>query len=282
MRSRDRIEYKTNEQIIAMRSAGLAVAALHRALVDAVRPGITTGELDEIAGETLARHGVRSNFLGYYDFPGHTCISVDEEIVHGIPGKRRIAAGAVVSFDCGAVKDGWHSDAAVTTIVGGEAAATPQAAGLVAATNRAMWAGIAATAKRGACVRDIGIAVEDVVEEHAARTGQQLGIVEEFVGHGIGSALHQPPDVPNYRTRQRGPRLRPGMTLCIEPMLTIGSPQNKTLADDWKVVTCDGSLAAHWEHCVAIHERGIWVLTSPDGGEAGLAPFGVTPVPLSD
>lgn len=282
MRSRDRIEYKTEDQIRAMRRAGLVVAALHRALVEAARPGITTGELDEVAAQTLAQHGARSNFLGYYGFPANTCISVDEEIVHGIPGKRRLAAGSVVSFDCGAVLNGWHSDAAVTTIVGGAEAGGARAAGLVEATNKAMWAGIAAMAGRGAHVRDIGAAVEDVVEEHAARTGQHLGIVEEFVGHGIGSAMHQPPDVPNYRTRQRGARLRPGMTLCIEPMLTAGAPQNKTLADEWTVVTSDGSLAAHWEHCVAIHERGIWVLTAPDGGEEGLAPFGVTPVPLGD
>lgn len=277
MRRRPRIEYKTEAQIRAMRRSGLVVAALHEALLGAVRPGVTTKQLDELAGEVLEAHGARSNFLGYHGFPGNTCISVNEEIVHGIPGARVVEEGDVVSFDCGAVIDGWHGDAAVSTVVG---RGDTQSEHLVAGTRRAMWAGIAAMAERRAHVGDIGAAVEEAVDAHAEETGQGLGIVAEFVGHGIGSAMHQPPDVPNYATRDRGPRLRAGMCLCVEPMLTVGSPENETLADDWTVVTRDGSRAAHWEHEIAVHAGGIWVLTAPDGGAAGLAEHGVTPVPL--
>ncbi|MFH5822085.1 type I methionyl aminopeptidase [Georgenia sp. AZ-5] len=276
MFGREKIEYKTPDQVRAMRRAGLVVADIHAALREAVAPGMTTADLDAVSAEVIARAGARPNFLGYHGFPATACISVNEVIVHGIPGDRVVQAGDVISFDCGAVVDGWHGDAAFSMVVGG---ADPQDQALVDVTEDAMWAGIAALAT-GSRLGAVGDAVEDVVEEAAATRGVPLGIVQEYVGHGIGTAMHQPPEVLNYRTRDKGPRLRPGMVLCVEPMLTAGSPDNTVLEDDWTVVTLDGSRAAHFEHTVALGERGIWVLTAPDGGAERLAAFGVEVAPL--
>ncbi|TRW45007.1 type I methionyl aminopeptidase [Georgenia yuyongxinii] len=276
MFGREKIEYKTPDQVRAMRRAGLVVADIHAALRDAVAPGMTTADLDAVSADVIARAGAKPNFLGYHGFPATACISVNEEIVHGIPGDRMIRDGDVVSFDCGAVVDGWHGDAAFSLVVG-EGTAEDQA--LVETTEEAMWAGIAALAT-GSRLGGVGDAVEDVVTRANATLGVELGIVEEYVGHGIGTAMHQPPDVPNYRTRDKGPRLRPGMCLCVEPMITAGSPENMTLADDWTVVTLDGSRAAHFEHTVALLDGGIWVLTAPDGGAGPLAALGVRVAPL--
>jgi len=273
---REKIEYKTPDQVRTMRRAGLVVADIHAALREAVAPGMTTADLDAVSADVIARAGARSNFLGYHGYPATVCISVNEVIVHGIPGDRVIAEGDLVSFDCGAIVDGWHGDAAFSLVVG-----TPSAADrvLVEVTEEAMWAGIAALAT-GERLGVVGDAVETVVERATAERGVTLGIVQEYVGHGIGSAMHQPPEVLNYRTREKGPRLRPGMCLAVEPMLTAGSPESEVLEDDWTVVTLDGSRAAHFEHTVAIGERGIWVLTAPDGGAEQLAARGVTVAPL--
>ncbi|UNX54347.1 type I methionyl aminopeptidase [Georgenia sp. TF02-10] len=276
MLGRERIEYKTPDQVRAMRRAGLVVADIHAALRAAAAPGMTTADLDAVAADVLDRAGARSNFLGYQGYPAHVCISVNEEIVHGIPGGRVLRAGDVVSFDCGAVVAGWHGDAAFTLVLD---PADPADELLVRTTERAMWAGVAALAT-GTRLGEVGAAVEDVVDDVAATTGTRLGIVEEYVGHGIGTAMHQPPDVLNYRARDRGPRLRPGMVLCVEPMITAGSPVNDVLADDWTVVTRDGSRAAHYEHTVALGPAGVWVLTAPDGGAAALGELGVRVAPL--
>lgn len=270
---REKIEYKSPDQVRRMRRSGLVVAQIHEALRSAVAPGVTTGELDDVAAGVLAAAGARSNFLGYHGYPAHVCISVNEVIVHGIPGDRVIHDGDVVSFDCGAVIDGWHGDAAFSVVVG---AGTEQDRVLVETTERAMWAGIAALAT-GKHLGAVGDAIEGAVE---AEPEAGLGIVEEYVGHGIGTAMHQPPDVLNYRTREKGPRLRPGMCLCVEPMLTAGSPENRTLEDEWTVVTLDGSRAAHFEHTVALGEDGVWVLTAPDGGSGPLGALGVPVAPL--
>ncbi|KAE8762205.1 type I methionyl aminopeptidase [Georgenia thermotolerans] len=277
MFGREKIEYKTPEQVRVMRRAGLVVADIHAALRAAVAPGMTTGDLDAVSAEVIERAGARSNFLGYQGFPATACISVNEEIVHGIPGERVIQDGDVVSFDCGAVVDGWHGDAAFSMVVG-QAAAEDLA--LVETTEAAMWAGIAALAT-GSRLGDVGAAVEDAVERANAERGLRLGVVEEYVGHGIGTAMHQPPEVLNYRTREKGPRLRPGMCLCVEPMITAGSSENTVLEDEWTVVTLDGSRAAHFEHTVALLDGGIWVLTAPDGGAAALAAHGVEVAPLT-
>ncbi len=269
-----RIELKSPAQLQSMRAAG----AVTRAALDAARaaavPGATTAEVDAAAETVIAEAGATSNFKGYQGFPAVLCISVNEEIVHGIPGQRVLEPGDLVSIDGGAIVDGFHGDSAFTMIVGGEAAGTAADRALSAATERAMWAGIAAFAT-GTKVSDIGDAIDDYVTEAAP----DLGLVEEFTGHGIGTSMHMPPEVLNYRAKSNGPKIRPGMCLAIEPMLTAGSSETVTLADDWTVVTADGSRASHWEHSVARHDGGVWVLTAPDGGAAELAEFGITPVP---
>ncbi len=276
MSRKEKIQYKSHEQILKMREAGLVVADIHQALREGVHAGMTTADADAIAAGVLERAGSTSNFLGYYGYPGHICTSVNEVIVHGIPGDRVLAPGDLVSFDCGAVVEGWHGDAAISMVIpGGNPEVAKRRQRLSDITEECMWRGIAAAAT-GSHVGDIGRAIDDF----ASALPEQPGIVEEYVGHGIGTAMHQAPDVPNFRTRSHLEKLKPGMALCIEPMLTSGSPENVTLGDDWTVVTLDGSDACHWEHEIAIHERGIWVLTAPDGGAEGLAPFGIVPVPL--
>ncbi|WP_024286980.1 type I methionyl aminopeptidase [Cellulomonas sp. KRMCY2] len=271
MFGRERIEYKTADQVRAMRRAGLVVAQAHAAVRAAVAPGLTTADLDAIAAEVIAQAGAVPSFLGYYDYPATLCVSVNDEIVHGIPGPRVLEPGDVVSVDCGAIVDGWHGDAAFTVVLPD---GDPADLALSDVTEQAMWAGVASLAK-GERLNEVGDAVEDVV----AASGTPYGIVQEYVGHGIGTAMHQAPEVLNYRTRERGPRLRAGLCVAIEPMLTRGSRATRVLGDDWTVVTQDGSRAAHWEHTVAIGPDGIWVLTAPDGGAERLAALGVTVAP---
>lgn len=272
---RDRIQYKTDDQIRIMRRAGLVVrAALDAASAVAATPGVTTADVNTAAAETISAAGALSNFLNYGDppYPAQTCISVNEEIVHGIPGSRVLRSGDLVSIDCGAIVEGWHGDAAVTVVCGGDAAASAADLALSAACRRGLWAGIAACAQ-GRTLNDVGGAIEDTI-------GEQYGILEHYTGHGIGTAMHMHPDVLNYRINGRTPKLRPGLCIAIEPMCTAGSPDVTTAADDWTVVTTDGSRGVHWEETVAIHSGGIWVLTAADGGVSELAPFGVVPVPL--
>jgi len=271
MFGRERIEYKTPEQVQVMRQAGLVVARALATVRASVRPGMTTGDLDELAAAVIADAGATPSFLGYEGYPASLCVSVNDEVVHGIPGRRELRAGDVVSVDCGAIVDGWHGDSAMSLVLGD---ADPADAALVEATRRAMWDGIAALAT-GERLGDVGVAIEDSVRASGERDGVAYGIVEEYVGHGIGSAMHQPPDVLNYRARERGPRLRPGMCLAIEPMVTRGERFTQVCEDDWTVVTDDGSRAAHWEHSVAVLEDGIWVLTAEDGGAEELAARGV-------
>ncbi len=238
---------------------------------------MTTADLDALAAAVIADAGATPSFLGYEGYPASLCVSVNDEVVHGIPGPRELRPGDVVSVDCGAVVDGWHGDSAVSFVLG---EGDPHDEALVEATRRAMWAGIAALATSERLC-DVGAAIEDSVRVSGESDGVTYGIVEDYVGHGIGSAMHQPPDVPNYRTREKGPRLRPGMCLAIEPMLTRGERFTEVCEDDWTVVTDDGTRAAHWEHSVAILDEGIWVLTAPDGGAAELAELGVRVAPLA-
>lgn len=268
---RERIEYKSRDQVLLMRRAGLVVARALAAVREQIRPGVTTAELDAVAEDVIRSAGATPSFKGYHGFPASLCLSVNEEVVHGIPGSRVVQPGDVVSVDCGAIVEGWHGDAAFSVVVG---PADPGDTALVAATERAMWAGIAAL-EPGGRLGDVGAAVEDSVDGG-------FGIVEGYVGHGIGTAMHQPPDVLNYRTRERGPRLRPGLCVAVEPMLVRGDPETVVLADDWTVVTADGSRAAHWEHTVAVGQDGPWVLTAPDGGVDALAAVGVAATPLAD
>jgi methionyl aminopeptidase len=275
MRGRERIQYKTAEQIRLMRRAGLVVADALDAVRAALRPGITTKELDAVAVDVIRSAGATPSFLGYQGYPATLCISVNDEIVHGIPGGRVIAPGDVVSIDGGAILQGWHGDAAFTAIVPPEQGAVDERdADLVEVTRQSMWAGIAAMVE-GERLNAVGSAVEDLVNE-------RFGIVEGYGGHGIGTQMHQDPHVLNYRTRDRGPRMKSGLCIAIEPMLTAGDPGTKVLADDWTVVTKDGSRAAHWEHSIALTDGGPWVLTARDGGVEELAALGVRAHPLAD
>jgi len=270
------IELKTVEQLRWMREAGLVVASIHEALRAAVRPGVTTRELDEVSAQAIADGGGTSNFLGYYGYPATVCISVNDVIVHGIPGDYELASGDIVSFDCGAfIERGgkqWHGDAAFSVIVGeqfiedADFAAGTRATGAIAGvdedllrerreldavTRESLWAALAglATGKR---ISAVGKAVETVVAENALINGWEAGIVEEFVGHGIGTRMHMPPDVLNYNVRGIQARLKPGMVLAVEPMLTRGDIASQTDDDEWTVRTVDGRDAAHWEHSIAI------------------------------
>ena len=271
------IELKKPEQIIKMRAAGLVVARILDELSRQVKPGVTTGDLDAISREMLAEAGATSNFLnygaewGYPPYPGVACISADEVIVHGIPGDRVLNDGDIVSVDFGAIVDGWHGDAARTFMVGEVGA---EAGGLSDITRESMWAGIGA-ARLGGKVGDISHAVQVSIESH----DRTYGIIREYTGHGIGTAMHQSPDVPNHGKAGRGPTIVEGLVLAIEPMVTLGTEKTVELDDEWTVVSRDGARGSHWENTVAITPRGIWVLTEPDGGESRLGDrFG----PLAD
>ena len=274
MFGRDRVQLKTPEQLRVMRRAGLVVHAALSAVAAEARPGISTAELDAVAADVIRSAGAEPSFLGYHGFPAVSCISVNEEIVHGIPGERVLAEGDLVSVDCGAIVDGWHGDSARTVQVG---AVSAERRALSAATERALWQGIAA-ARLGGRVTDISAAVGASIaaEEHS------YGIVAEYVGHGIGSEMHQAPDVPNSGRAGRGPRIVPGLCLAVEPMITLGSADNHELDDEWTVVTDDSSVASHWEHTMTVTEAGIWVLTAEDGGAERLAELGVPFGPLAD
>jgi methionyl aminopeptidase len=256
-RRRDRsIEIKTPAQLAFMREAGLVVAAALSAAAAAVEPGISTAELDAIAERVIRGAGAQPSFKGYYGFPASICASINDEVVHGIPRPDvLLAAGDLVSIDCGAIVGGWHGDAAVTVTVGPPASEAEQR--LLATCERALRSGLA-RAVAGGRLGDISAAVE--------QAAGPFGIVEEYVGHGIGSQMHMDPPVPNYGRAGRGLVLAEGMALAVEPMLVLGDPDTALLDDGWTVVTQDGSRAAHFEHTVAITADGPWVLTAPDGG----------------
>lgn len=279
MFGREKIEYKTPEQVVCMRRAGLVVAAALDAVRSAAVSGSTTSGLDAVAADVIAEAGATASFLGYEGFPATVCISVNDAVIHGIPGDRALVDGDLVSVDCGAIVDGWHADAALSFVVGGEAAADPADLALVRATEDALWAGVAALAS-GDRLSAVANAVNDSITEAAERDGARYGIVEDYVGHGIGTSMHQAPDVLNYRTRERGAKIRPGMCLAVEPMITRGDQLTHVCEDDWTVVTSDGSRAAHSEHTVAVLDGGVWVLTAPDGGAERLAALGVRIAPV--
>jgi methionyl aminopeptidase len=243
---------KSRVEIETMRRAGRIVAEVLALLEGELKPGVSTAHLDSIAERHIRSGGATPSFKGYHGFPASVCISIDDEVVHGIPGDRTIKAGQVVSIDAGAIVDGWHGDGARSFIVGEP---TPETARLVETTRLAMMAGIAA-AVPGARIGDISGAVEDVATEGG------YGVVRHYVGHGIGTAMHEDPQVPNFRSAGRGMQLAPGICLAIEPMLTLGSHEVETRPDGWTVVTRDGSLAAHFEHTIAITEDGPRILTT--------------------
>lgn len=265
-RSEATIEIKTPAQIALMREAGLVVAKALAAMRAAVAPGVSTAALDEIAHDVIRSAGAVPSFLGYQGYPATICSSVNEQIVHAIPSRRQVLReGDLVSIDCGAILDGWHGDAAISVLVG---EVRPDLRKLVTATEEALWAGITAAAKAvrsGGRLGDVSAAIEK-----ASRQTKRYGIVRGYGGHGIGTEMHMEPFVLNYGRPGRGPHLVPGMCLAIEPMLTLGNPRTVELADQWTVVTADGSAAAHVEHTVGLFDDGAWVLTADDGGAARL------------
>ncbi|QBI22033.1 type I methionyl aminopeptidase [Egibacter rhizosphaerae] len=247
---------KSAQEIEAMARAGAVAARAHEAMRDALEPGMSTGDLDAIAEREIVGAGAQPSFKGYRGFPGSVCTSVNEQIVHGIPRSDVILqAGDLVKLDTGAIVDGYHSDTAVTWIVGGEDAAPPEVRELVARTRAALWAGLQA-ALVGNRIGDISAAVE------AQSQSRAYGVVKEYVGHGLGRALHEEPQVPNYGRAGRGPKLVRGLVIAIEPMFNLGTADTEVLEDDWTVVTADRALSAHWEHTVAVTDDGPRVLTA--------------------
>lgn len=255
------IEIKSAGELQAMRAAGLVVAHTLRRLRVHANPGVSTGELDALAEQTIRDAGAVPSFQGYHGFPASICASVNQQIVHGIPARdRMLTDGDLLSVDCGAILDGWHGDAAVTLEIGG---VTESDRRLSAATRVSMLAGVGAS-RAGGKLSDVSHAVESAVREAERAHGTHYGIVREYGGHGIGTAMHMDPFLPNHGKPGKGPRLKSGMAIAIEPMLTAGVEETVELADGWTVVTADGCRAAHWEHTVAITEEGPWVLTEDD------------------
>ena len=266
--------YKSPAQLRLMVAPGLATAASLVAARQAIRVGASTLDVDAAAEAAIVAHGGQSNFKleqGYF----HTvCASVNDDVVHGIPTGRLLGAGDIVSIDSGAILDGWNGDAAFTVVI-----PDPSRPEIVAereelsrVTEQSLWHGIARlhTARH---LNEVGDAIEDYIESQGS-----YGILTDYVGHGIGRSMHEAPPVFNYRVRQKGPDVKPGLVVAIEPMVVLGDIETYTRDDDWTVATSDGKAAAHWEHSVAVHKDGIWVLTAADGGAAGLAQFNITPV----
>ncbi|MBU6380484.1 MAG: type I methionyl aminopeptidase [Acidobacteria bacterium] len=261
------IQIKDLDQIKVMRRAGIVVAEIHQLIRDAIKPGMTTSALDAIASAHIKRRGATSNFFNYHGFPATICVSINDEIVHGIPGSKIINEGDVVSVDCGAIVDGWHGDAAFSVGIG---KVSPEDQKLMDICEESMWVGIAA-GKKGARLSDIGHAIEKYVNAQGA-----YGILQEYGGHGIGTEMHQEPHVLNFGKAGNGPEILAGMALAIEPMITRGSAKTKVLSDEWTVVSVDQSRGAHFEHTYVICPDGKpFVLTSPDGGKSELSRFGV-------
>jgi methionyl aminopeptidase len=241
------------QELQKMRRAGKVVAEMHEVTRAAARPGVTTRQLDAAAREVLERRGATSNFLGYHGFPAVICTSPNDMIVHGIPGDYRMKEGDLISIDCGAIVEGYHGDAAFTMAIGEVA---PVARRLIEVTERSLWSGIAQL-RKGNRLHEVGRAVQQVAEAAG------FSVVREYVGHAIGTAMHEQPQVPNYWPGSPGPTLKTGMVFAVEPMVNVGGPETKLLDDGWSVVTSDGSLSAHFEHTIAVTDDGPEVLTLP-------------------
>ena len=245
---------KSSAEVEVMARAGKVVAELHEVVREEVRPGVSTARLDAVAERFVRDRGAVPSFKGYRGFPATLCTSINSQIVHGIPSPDVVLhEGDLIKIDAGAIVDGYHGDSAVTWVVGDRV--DPAVAALVERTRAGLWAGLCA-AVSGNRLTDISAAVE----AHALPHG--YGVVREYVGHGIGRALHEDPQVPNYGRPGRGPRLVPGLVLAVEPMFNLGTRETEVLDDDWTVVTADGALSSHWEHTVAVTEDGPWVLTA--------------------
>ena len=268
--------YKSPAQLRLMVEPGEAAAAALAAMRAAVRPGITALELDAIAEEAIRSLGGAPNFMLEPGYRHTICANINEHVVHGIPYDVALQPGDIAALDVGAVIGGWHSDAAITVTLPDPAnpERTAQIERLSHVTEQAMWHGIARLA-RATHLNEVGEAVAGYV-----RAESDYGVLEDYIGHGIGRSMHEDPPVFNVPVHRRGPEVKPGLVVAIEPIISAGGIDTFIEDDDWTVTMSDGSLSAQWEHSVAVHEKGIWVLTAPDGGAAGLAPLGVTPVPI--
>ncbi len=266
--------YKSPAQLRAMVEPGLITAAALEAVRALVAPGVTTIELDAAASAVIRSRGAVSNFQMVRGYRHTVCVSVNEQVVHGIPGERVLEPGDIVSIDAGAEFKGWNGDSAITIVVPDDSRpdVVAEREELSRVTEGSLWAGIAALAT-ATHLGEVGAAVQS----HIDAAGHGYGILRDYVGHGIGRKMHESPSVFNYRVADLGPEVRPGLALAIEPMVVIGDQETFVEDDEWTVSTVDGTAGSHWEHSVAVHDDGIWVLTAPDGGAAGLAPFGVTP-----
>lgn len=255
MFNKSQIQLKTPEQFAIMRKAGRVVALCLAEINSAIKPGMTTFELDSIARKVMEKEGAEPSFLGYHGYPAVICVSINEEVVHGIPDEKRfINDGDLVSVDCGAIIDGWHGDAAITIGVGNVKAEHQKLSDI---TKEALQIGINAVLP-GKHIGDIGFAIEKFVRSHQ---GLQIGILEDYVGHGIGTEMHMAPSVPNYGKAGSGPELQVGMAIAIEPMLVLGNNKVHVLEDEWTVVSSEGSFASHWENTIAITANGPEILT---------------------
>jgi methionyl aminopeptidase len=264
------IQIKTDAEIALMREAGLVVGRTLATLQAAVAPGMTTADLDVIAEEAIRGEGAIPSFKGYRGFPGSICTSINSEIVHGIPSRHvTIHQGDVISIDCGAIVDGFHGDAALTVPVG---QVSPEKLELLRVTEESLWRGMAA-ARLGGRLVDISHAIEGYVRSQPHPSGGSWGIVEEYVGHGIGTEMHQDPQVYNYVAPRmgRGVEIKRGLALAVEPMVNLGTRMSRVLADNWTVVTEDGAASAHFEHSFTVTDDGPWVLTAIDGGRERIA-----------
>ena len=271
--NRDRCEGKNPEQLAGMRTAGLLVGRTLEVVAAAVHPGMTTLDLDTLAETHIRDHGGIPNFQLVPGYRHTLCTSVNDEIVHGMPGSRVLREGDVLSIDCGAQVGLWNGDAAISVVVGGREAGSAQDLALIDDTETSLWAGIAAL-RVGQSLYAVGAAVEDSITASGEERGWEYGIVEDYVGHGIGTSMHMDPNVPNYRVSGKGPKVVEGTTICIEPMVTLGEQDNHVLDDQWTVATNDRSRAAHWEHSIAATSAGLCVLTAIDGGAQRLAAMG--------
>jgi len=273
--------YKTPDQLRLMVEPGLATAASLAAARTKIVAGASTLDVDAAAEAAITARGGASNFKlvpGYH----HTiCASVNDEVVRGIPSTRLLEPGDIVSIDSGAILGGWNGDSAITVVLpGGDPLEAARRHDLSRITEGSLWAGIARLA-RARHLNEVGDAIQTYVENEGAAIGANYGILTEYIGHGIGQNMHEEPPVFNYRVRQKGPEVKPGLVVAIEPMVVMNSPETFVMDDEWTVATTDGGAASHWEHTVAVHAHGIWVMTAEDGGAAGLAPFGVSPTPIA-
>lgn len=269
--------YKTPAELRLMVAPGVLTAQALDAVRAAIRPGVSTLELDAIAEGVIRAGGGEPNFALVPGYRHTICASVNEDVVHGIPSDRILETGDIVSIDCGAQLHGWNGDSAITVVI-----PDPSRPGIVDerqhlsdVTEESLWRGIAALAS-ARHLNEVGGAIEDYIDSQG-----EFGILEDYVGHGIGRSMHEAPTVFNYRVRDKGAAVKPGLCVAIEPMVTLGGIDTFTRDDDWTVATSDQSAAAHWEHSVAVHAGGIWVTTAHDGGASRLAPLGVVPVPVA-